>query len=338
MLEDIRTLIETVLSPLIDSDYVYLELPYYENPGDVLIWEGTEQFLSKLPYKCLYRASSRTFVHQELSTDTIILLQGGGNFGDLWNEPQEFRKKIVCEYPDNKIIILPQTVYYQDLSHAREDAVFFSLHKQLTVCARDKQSYRFLKLFGFSRKIHLCPDMALMIDPASLQQYVVPSTNKTIFVKRTDKELSSASLNFDEQYDVSMDWPTYMEQDEVVGQLYKLRSDRNTDRAEVDRFANEEFRSHMVKIAVEFISRYDKIITTRLHAGILAVILGKPVTILDNSYGKNSQFYNTWLKSYNGVRCLSSHSIVRISWSMIANAILSRIDRFRIYIGSLRRS
>lgn len=41
--------ITKVLTPLIDNDYVYLDLPYYNNLGDVLIWEGTKCFLQTLP-------------------------------------------------------------------------------------------------------------------------------------------------------------------------------------------------------------------------------------------------------------------------------------------------
>lgn len=51
--------ITKVLTPLIDNDYVYLDLPYYNNLGDVLIWEGTKCFLQTLPYKCLYASDTR---------------------------------------------------------------------------------------------------------------------------------------------------------------------------------------------------------------------------------------------------------------------------------------
>ena len=49
------------LSLLIDNDYILVDLPYHSNIGDVLIWEGERQFLSKLPYKCLYKASMYTY-------------------------------------------------------------------------------------------------------------------------------------------------------------------------------------------------------------------------------------------------------------------------------------
>ena len=37
----LRTEIAKALIPVIDNDYVLLGLPYYDNVGDVLIWEGT---------------------------------------------------------------------------------------------------------------------------------------------------------------------------------------------------------------------------------------------------------------------------------------------------------
>ena len=33
----LRSVVGSVLTPLIDNDYVYLDLPYYENLGDLLI-------------------------------------------------------------------------------------------------------------------------------------------------------------------------------------------------------------------------------------------------------------------------------------------------------------
>ena len=110
----LREEINRQLLPLIDADYAYLELPYYENIGDTLIWDGTLRFLEQFPFKCLYTASSRTFVYRELPESAIILLQGGGNFGDLWAEPHQFRKKVIELYPRNRVIVLPQTVWYEN--------------------------------------------------------------------------------------------------------------------------------------------------------------------------------------------------------------------------------
>ena len=49
---------------------------------------------------------------------------------------------------------------------------------------------------------------------------------------------------------------------------------------------------------------YKTIYTTRLHAAILGVLLGKKVVFMDNSYGKNRGFYETWLKDCNSVKMM----------------------------------
>ena len=77
LVDSLRKKISDTLTPLINHDYVLLDLPYYDNIGDTLIWDGTKEFLKTLPYKCLYYASKDSFRYRDLSPDTVILLSGG---------------------------------------------------------------------------------------------------------------------------------------------------------------------------------------------------------------------------------------------------------------------
>ena len=110
-IQQLKGCIYNSLVHLIDGDYVLLDVPYYTNIGDTLIWEGTKHFLKNIPHKCLYTASVETYKNRPLPPDTVILLQGGGNFGDLWRRHQDLRLEVIRAYPKNKIIILPQTVF-----------------------------------------------------------------------------------------------------------------------------------------------------------------------------------------------------------------------------------
>ena len=101
----LQTLIENTLTPLINHDYWLLEVPYYTNLGDTLIWQGELDFLRKLPYKCKGMYSYETPIPDGIGINDIILLQGGGNFGDLWTNPHEYRMRVIEKYPNNKIII-----------------------------------------------------------------------------------------------------------------------------------------------------------------------------------------------------------------------------------------
>jgi len=295
----LKEMIYKKLSPLIENNnYWLLEVPYYSNIGDVLIWEGEECFLNDVKNaKCLYRASSDTFVPKAIDGNTIILLQGGGNFGDLWTKMQSFRKKIIASYPNNPIIVFPQTVFYEEEEKLKRDAQLFNEHKNLTICARDTVSYEILKKH-FTANILIVPDMAFYIPPENLAQYKKSCIGKNLFIKRDDKE-----FNFNCDYGEvencdTLDW--LASNNLELLHLQELLQQKQAPEA-VDNYANTVFKSSIIKEGVELLSRYDKIYTTRLHCAILGCLLGKSVVMFNNSYGKNKTFYETWLQGTKGV-------------------------------------
>jgi len=293
------------LTPLIDSDYILIDLPYHSNIGDLLIWEGEENFLKTIPFKCLYRSSNRTFEYKKISDDVIVLIHGGGNFGDVWRAHQIFHLNIVKYYPNNKIIFLPQTVHYDSKINLGIDSEIMSKHKNLTICARDNVSYGILHNYFANNTILLEPDMAFYINPKQLENKTKP-VKDILFLKRTDHEIS---LEIDylnhitEEGEIAIhDWPT-MEQ--VYWQqllLYKMCYLNKPYRRIADAFANTMYRKFGTELGVEFLSEYKYIYTTRLHGAILSILLKKRCVFFNNSYGKNSSFYDTWLSDIEEVK------------------------------------
>ena len=102
-----KNIINDSLKKLITDDYILLDLPYYSNIEDALIWKGTEDFLSTTSYKCIYRCSLQTFIYHNLPENINIIMMGGGNWGDLYPQHNNFRSQILKSYPNHKIIILP---------------------------------------------------------------------------------------------------------------------------------------------------------------------------------------------------------------------------------------
>ena len=299
--------ITKVLTPLIDNDYVYLDLPYYNNLGDVLIWEGTKCFLQTLPYKCLYASDIYFYIPRKLHKDVIILFQGGGNLGDLYREHSCFRRKIIESYPENKVIILPQSIYYDDSSLMKEDIAFYAKHLNVIICARDKYSYQFLK-DRFQNEIKLVPDMAFFID---LKKYKIPqSEDRVLYLRRKDKELSNKNCSEISPVAELHDWPTIECKEkkyEYIDKLFypikflcwlfgmkyrKLAEDYKRDKF---------YRPSYVQIGINFISKYSIVYTTRLHALILSVLLNKKIFLIDNSTGKLCNFYDTWLSDFDNI-------------------------------------
>ena len=287
------------LTPLINSDYVLYDLPYHNNVGDLLIWQGELAFLKKFPYRLLDYCSRFTYRNNDLPPSATILLHGGGNFGDIWRSAQDFRLRIIDKYPQNPIVVFPQTIFYEIINTLKNDAILMGKHKNLTICARDYVSYELLKK-NFSNNILLVPDMAFCIPPVELKKYQVEVKDKTLFLKRSDHELKDINYVFQPNYPVIVsDWPAMEHQDImqfIMIVFLKLRMSSITDS-----YSTYIYRDQLIKQGVRFVSQFNEIYTTRLHVAILSVLLGKPFYFFDNSYGKNKTFYETWLSDVEGI-------------------------------------
>lgn len=308
--DELRGIINERLTPLIRGDYVLLDCPFHSNIGDVMIWEGERQFLSKLPHQCLGQSSMLTYDPQmELEPSVTILLHGGGNFGDVWRAHSDFRLEIVERYPNNPIVVLPQTVHYNDQALIGSDAERFAQHQHLTICARDQRSYALLKE-NFANNVLLLPDMAFCIEQEWLSGWQKSESAGAVYIMRRDHELAVEQLpeELPEGTEVR-DWPTFERFDYATKRLLWMARGTEVARKRwsggwlanwlaeaTNSYASDYYAEHSIKRGVEFLSPYAEVYTTRLHGGILAMLLDKKCCFYDNIYGKNSTFYHTWLK------------------------------------------
>ena len=130
---ELRGKIEQALILLVNRNYWLLEVPYYSNIGDTLIWQGERDFLAGLPHKCRGMHSLESFAFPEIDKNDLILFQGGGNFGDLWTRHHDFKMKVVEMYPENEFIFLPQTVFFEHEENMRKCAGCTSIVHSLCV-------------------------------------------------------------------------------------------------------------------------------------------------------------------------------------------------------------
>ena len=80
-------LIKKHLSPIIShKNVMHLDIPCHSNIGDLLIDLGTEKFINDCNATCLERYSAfdiNRLKNKQAASSTVLLLHGGGNFGDL---------------------------------------------------------------------------------------------------------------------------------------------------------------------------------------------------------------------------------------------------------------
>lgn len=305
-IRELRQIIKLNLQRLVSNQVAIFGLPTHGNIGDTLISIGELEFLKDIGVECIYK---RLLLDDnprlpKLPKDCTILFQGGGDFGDVWRKIHENRLKIISNYPNNNIIIFPQSVHYNDNNLLIQDANFLSKFKKLTICARDEFSFDILSK-NFRNKILLIPDMAFYIPtPITLNKF--KTSSKHLYLKRTDKELVNLlNINIDNA-DIS-DWPTInndLWQIKIVFKLIGLAAAFRIRRIFIVEKLLHHITSyytikwlypHILKIGTEFITKYELLTLTRLHSAILATLLDKEFYLIDNAYGKNHNFYNTWL-------------------------------------------
>lgn len=297
---ELKQIIKNKLSPFVSGKCCLLGLPYYhENIGDFLIWEGVELFLKDVGVNCVYRASALRYDPKRIYKNMTILINGGGSFGDVWENAIRNWRQIVNDFPNNKIVILPQTVFYSDHNVMLADADLFGHHPNLILCARDNRSFNTLRLYFHLNTILLIPDMAFYMSNSPLLNCKKKSSNKILFLKRKDKELNNdIDFSFLEKSQIdSMDWITYDKNTFYIKLIkkYCIKKRNPLIVRFIDFYIYFFYKNYIIKLGVLFFADYIEVFTTRLHGAILSCLMQKYFILFDNSYGKNKLFFETWL-------------------------------------------
>lgn len=299
----------------INNDYILLDLPYYTNVGDVLIWQSTINILKEIKHKCLYSASIETYLKPKINKKTLILFMGGGNYGDLWTRHQNFRYRVLNDYPYNKVIQLPQSVSFHDLNKIHDDYQRVRSHiGGFVMCVREQNSFDIFRENYEGIPCHLLPDMVLSLD---VSKYIAQGKSEkgVLFAKRQDCEsvdIRNMGVVIPEDADVK-DWPTMDVNTQpkllklnnaIIDLLSKLHVPGRLIGFYLDMMYKHLLKDIILESGINFISSYRTVYSTRLHIAILSVLLEKEVYLIDNSYGKCSGVYTCWMKSYNNIRLL----------------------------------
>lgn len=283
-----------VLLPLIGNNPVhYLDVPFYGNVGDLLIMQGTLAFFKKHNIHVTEQAMYFNYSPNLANDKDVIVFQGGGNFGDIYGPFQAFRERVISALPNNRIIILPQSIHFEDEHKLAQCCDLFSRHQDLHICVRDIESEQIAK--RMTRNVYLLPDMAHQLWP--IKPSVTPS-KELLYLSRRDQEAKNNShLNlrtFDWADLVGQRWTFFLSQiaERSIYHLHRFGLNRpfvNTQ-AELWQWQASKF----IDKAVQLFADHRQVKSDRLHAHILSCLMSMPNEILDNSYGKNSRYIKQW--------------------------------------------
>ena len=286
------------------SDIYYLDYPVHANGGDLLIMKGTEAFFKE--HRIRVRARYSVFDFPDglsVPKDHILVLHGGGNFGDLYPAHQKLREKVAADYPGHRIVILPQTIYYKDVREFEKSADILNRHPDMHLFVRDTVSMDMAKDKFRQVNVYLSPDMAHQLWP--IRSRTAPGKELLRFL-RTDIEKTAGQESLEAgQAGDCLDWPTlYSRTEKRSIRLFSDMLRKGKGKLPVGSIWSK-YTDRLVKKAVDRFGDYRAVQTSRLHGHILSCLMDKPNVLIDNAYGKNASYYRTWTQGIASAKLLA---------------------------------
>jgi pyruvyl transferase EpsO len=284
------------------ADVAIVDVPAHRNAGDLFIYAVTEWLLRERGCRVVYRAGVRDYrssaAQRAVHRDAIVVGLGGGNFGDLYPRYQALRERVLGDFPSNRIVVFPQSIHF-----AGPEALSRSLaplhHADLRIAVRDVPSLAVARTI--TPHVQLLPDVvdaagADMLSTAGANESAAAhATAGTLRLLRRDAERAGAGDVAAADADATRDWPTLLPgfYRRLALATLLMATAPHGARGRVHAWWLDVACTSLVR-AAHVLRRFDHVVTDRLHGAILARLAGRPVTLVDNSYGKLSAYYDAW--------------------------------------------
>lgn len=285
-----------ILKKCSSKDNIFLiGSPLHGNIGDhaisiaeIKILEKTNKNVIEIPGE--YFKYFSELVAAYVQKDDIIIVTGGGFLGTLWLNEENLIRKIVKTFPNNKTIIMPQTMFFEDSEIGKKELIktkkIYEKHNDLNVVLRDKRSYNFFNL-NFDKKVksYFYPDVVTYLN------YSEDSIDRSgiLFCLREDKE---KSVN-----------------DEKIQNVISFIQDKNEKISYTTTVIKDDIsllaRNMVFEDKLNEFKKSKLVITDRLHGMIFAAITGTPCIAFDNLSGKVKGVYE-WINNLEYIRIVDS--------------------------------
>ena len=272
----------------------FLDAPAYGNLGDQAIAYAIHCFCEYvLPGIKIIEFQEQSVIQylswlkRNVKNNDVIVLQGGGNLGNLYPRYEFVRRTLVRTFQNNEIIIFPQSVFFSDDKEGKYeteiDRKIYGKNKRLTMFARDSVSFAEMKNRFPETHVELCPDIVFFLNgiigadsKGGLGVCMRNDRERTISDGQVKKIMAQIKVHDEKikQFDTVVDVSSH-----VIG----------------------EYRKSLVLNKLEDFAKCELIVTDRLHGMIFSYITSTPCIAIANSTGKSQYAYNDWLLSSDNV-------------------------------------
>lgn len=288
--------------------FILFNSPDYGNLGDHAIAYAERKLFRRLfsdtefiEISCEQYIRENLLIQNVIQEEDILLISGGGYLGSLWLWLEDITKNIVARYKKNKILIFPQTLYFEDSrlgdTEKKSLSQVFNSHNDLTLMLRDPSSYeQAAELFDRRIKKLLMPDLAL-----SLKYKNNSGRLGSLICIREDRESSGVNT-------------------EMIGDFLS-RKGMKPDRIStvIDQEVSLDNREEHLEKLLSKISSAEVVVTDRLHAVIFCAVTDTPCIALDNVSGKVSELCR-WLAGNGRIVFCECTEMLEECWKIVLNS------------------
>lgn len=264
---------------------VIIGTPNHGNLGDYAIYMAEEElFRTYDPAANVFGIHMTDFQNEKqilkkvISPEDLLILTGGGNMGNQYMEDETVRRDTILEFPENRIVIFPQTLYFTEDEAGREEkeksVQIYNGHKKLIIAARDSVSYEQMKAL-FHCPVFLLPDVVL-----TMKTPVKPDQRREGILLCLRSDCESRFCTQEKQWirnEALKKRDKVSETDTVIPGHLKLDTLREKTLQKIGAFATAEL-----------------VITDRLHGMIFAAVTNTPCLVFSNYNHKVRETYK-WI-------------------------------------------
>lgn len=275
---------------------ILVGLPVHGNYGDHIIGCAERDFFNEYfpDFKLVELSMAFCNAHNEIIKENIgkndiVCISGGGWMGDLYPHDEDFVRRFIREYR-NKIIVFPQTVFYEneDSDYAKEGFQLLSQRKELLLFCRDKRSFDLCEKKGIPQnRLFLFPDMSL---------YYLNRINEYFNIRTDKSETIGMCFREDNEKVISQSLINIIQKtaQKKGFRIEKFTTDKN-------KYVKQKNKRKELSNLLSKIASYQLVFTDRLHAMVFSALVGTKCYFVDNRTKKVSGVFK-WIEDIGYVR------------------------------------
>lgn len=279
-----------------DSCFILIGSPRHGNLGDHAISVAEMKFFrDNFPNEHVIEIAGEHFrtdpkgIKKYISLKDTLYITGGGFMGSLWMTEEKMVREIISLFPENLIIIFPQTIYFEKSESGekekRESFEVYKKHKKIIFTLRDENSLSLMQNeHGGSDNLVYLPDIVTYLD---------------LTEPRLDRKHITFCLRQDKEKVIE---PEYIESIEKRFNPEDIKHISTVIPKKVSFYEREQ----ELTLLLEQFKQSRIVITDRLHGMLFAAITATPCIALDNLSGKVRGVYK-WIEHLPYIKFADSY-------------------------------